>query len=226
MGQVSRQGRTVLFVSHNMPSVKTLCTRAILIEGGRVEMDGDVDYVVNRYLDAGSDVARTGLIPEDAPRYHDVPGEARFRSVRLMDLFGREVSQLYFGQPFRVCFICDVLKDIPDGHFEVSISTRDGIQVTYSTTMDEARGPLLLAKGRHEVTAEFDVTLLPREYVLDVGIHHHNGTTADYVQRAFDFSVLRVAEEGIDHYPWPQTRGYLRVPIAWQLKSPKRALVE
>src|SRR5205085_4456111 len=40
MGQVSRQGRTVLFVSHNMTAVKALCTRALLMEGGRVAWDG------------------------------------------------------------------------------------------------------------------------------------------------------------------------------------------
>ena len=73
-----------------------------------------------------SDMARTGVIPEDAPRHRDVPGEAAFRSVRLTDVRGNNTNQLYFGQPFRVHVACDVLKDIPDGHWEVSISTTDG----------------------------------------------------------------------------------------------------
>src|SRR5947208_2515452 len=116
MGQVSRSGRTVLFVSHNMTAVKALCTRAVLLEKGRLALDGDVDEVVNRYLSAGTDMAATGVIPEDAPRHSDAPGEALFRSVRVTDLGGEPVSQLYFGQPFRVRFVCDVLKEIPDGH--------------------------------------------------------------------------------------------------------------
>ena len=74
MGQVSRQGRTVLFVSHNMAAVKTLCTRAVLFEGGRLVADGDVDGVVDRYLTGGLDTARTGIIPENASRYTDLPG--------------------------------------------------------------------------------------------------------------------------------------------------------
>src|SRR5438552_3709547 len=53
MGQVSRQGRTILFVSHNMTAVKSLCTRAVLFEGGRLAIDGDVDVVVDRYLTGG-----------------------------------------------------------------------------------------------------------------------------------------------------------------------------
>ena len=54
IGEVARGGRTVLFVSHNMASVKALCERAILLEGGRVVMDGDAESIVERYLeDAG-----------------------------------------------------------------------------------------------------------------------------------------------------------------------------
>ena len=46
MGEVSKHGRTILFVSHNMTAVKALCSRAVLIDGGRVAADGDVDEVV------------------------------------------------------------------------------------------------------------------------------------------------------------------------------------
>jgi lipopolysaccharide transport system ATP-binding protein len=216
MGQVSRSGRTVLFVSHSMSAIKALCTRAVLLEKGRVALNGDVDEVVNRYLSAGADVASTGVIPADAPRHSDAPGEAQFRSVRVTDLSGAPVTQLYFGQPFRVRFVCEVFTAIPDGHYEVSISTRDGTHVTYATTADGGSGPRRLTPGRHELTATFEgLTLLPRQYTIDLGVHHQNGATADHVQRVCDFTVLRVAEEGDDHYPWPRTRGLVRVPVRW-----------
>ena len=54
MGQAAKGGRTVLFVSHNMPAVQALCTSAILMQGGAVKTSGDVGLVVNQYLaDAG-----------------------------------------------------------------------------------------------------------------------------------------------------------------------------
>ncbi len=216
MGQVSRSGRTVLFVSHTMSAVKALCTRAVLMEKGRLALDGDVDEVVNRYLSAGTDMATTGVIPDDAPRYSDDPGEALFRSVKVTDLAGEPVTQLYFGQPFQVRFVCDVLKEIPDGLFEVSVSTRDGTHVSFASTLDGGAGWRRLAPGRHELTATFEgLTLLPRQYTIDLGVHHQNGRTADYVQRVYDFTVLRVAEEGEDHYPWPRTRGLVRGPVRW-----------
>jgi lipopolysaccharide transport system ATP-binding protein len=202
-----------------MTAIKSLCTRAILMENGQVGLDGDVDHVVDRYLSAGSEMSRTGIIPESAPRIQDVPGEALFRSVRLTDFAGKEVSQLYFGQPFRVNFTCEILTDIPDGHFEISISTRDGTQVTYSTTMDGGQGSKFLEAGTHQVSADFDVTLLPRDYTIDLGVHHQDGTTSDYVQQSLSFAVLRVAETGMEHYPWRKTRGFVQAPVNWKSRT-------
>lgn len=216
MGQVSKQGRTILFVSHNMTAVKALCSRAVLFENGRVALDGSVNDVVDRYLTGGLDTARTGVISEDAPRHTDRPGEALFRTVRLTDLSDEPLSQLYFGQPFRVHYECDVLKPIANGVIEVSISTQDGTQVTQSTTLDGGALPRALAAGRHRGSVTFyGLTLIPRSYTLDVGVHHWEGTTADYVQRALDFTVVRMAETGTDQYPWPASRGLVRPSAKW-----------
>jgi len=219
IGQVSRGGRTVLFVSHNMTAIKQLCSRAIHIDQGRVVLDGRLDDVVDHYLRAGLEMSTTGEIPESAPRHRDLPGEALFRTVRITDLDSNQLKQLYFGQRFRIECICDVLKDIPDAHFEVSISTNDGTQVTYSTTMDGGHDPIYLGRGRHEFSCKPDVVLLPRSYTIDLGIHHKSGATADYVQRALDFTVLRVAENGDDHFYWPRSRGFVRPPTTWHLQG-------
>ena len=44
------EGRTVLFVSHNMAAVKNLCTRAILLENGRISFEGDVEHCIEKYI--------------------------------------------------------------------------------------------------------------------------------------------------------------------------------
>ncbi len=50
MGEVSSEGRTVLFVGHNTPAIQQLCSRAILIFGGEILSDGPADAVVQAYL--------------------------------------------------------------------------------------------------------------------------------------------------------------------------------
>src|SRR6185503_19592925 len=50
MGDVAKQGRTVLFVSHNLGAVRSLCTRGIVLAGGALQFDGPVDDAIAGYL--------------------------------------------------------------------------------------------------------------------------------------------------------------------------------
>ena len=214
MGDVARKGRTVLFVSHNMVAVKSLCNRAILLSGGRVAKDGGVDDVVNGYLRDADGIARTGIIPDDAPRLYGTD-EAKLRSVRLTDLSDSEVAQLYLGQPCRVHLTFEVFKNIPDAVIEVGIVAMDGVQVTNSSNIDGGQPAMFLGRGIHKITLELDTILLPRQYSFHVSLNHSNGLTIELIERALDFDVLRVAESGGDSYRWTNVRGYVRPTSRW-----------
>ena len=87
MEDVGHEGRTVLFVSHNMPAVTRLCPRTVLLDGGRVLGDGPSHEVVNAYLNSGlgTTAAREWPEPESAPG-NEV---ARLCAVRVRDEEGR-----------------------------------------------------------------------------------------------------------------------------------------
>ena len=75
----TKEGRTVLFVSHNMAAVRTLCGSAILVEAGKLRLHGDPDSTINHYL------AQEGGASSDR-RWgkHDAPGDAVMRLRRVM----------------------------------------------------------------------------------------------------------------------------------------------
>jgi lipopolysaccharide transport system ATP-binding protein len=81
MEDVGRHGRTVLFVSHNMPAVTRLCERTIMLENGSVALDGPSHAVVARYLssDVGTMAEREWPDPGSAP----ASAAARLRAVRV-----------------------------------------------------------------------------------------------------------------------------------------------
>lgn len=216
MGAVAKGGRTVLFVSHNVAAVKSLCTRAILLEDGQVECDGSVGDVLDRYLVADND-AKSGVIPEDAERIGT--GEAKFRSVELANRSNNPVSELYFRQPFRVTLTFDVLKDVQDALIEVNISASDATDLILSTTIDEKNLPMDLMIGRYEVHADFDIVLLPGRYSIGLGIHRSDGMSVDFVRRVLNFTVLRVTQNAHGHYPWESVRGYVRGLTRWQINQ-------
>lgn len=68
-------GRTVLFVSHNMTAVKSLCTKGVLLENGMVTLQGDIETVVSKYL---SDETSKGII-NNYWSFDDAPGEGALR---------------------------------------------------------------------------------------------------------------------------------------------------
>ena len=55
MKAIAASGRTIVFVSHNLESIKTICSRCILFEKGKLAMDGDVESVVAKHLESSSE---------------------------------------------------------------------------------------------------------------------------------------------------------------------------
>ncbi len=94
MQDVGREGRTVLFVSHNMSAVKNLCDRAICLFQGEVEADGDVDSVIEQYMggDAPSVVVYEASEASSHPYikkvliFQDAEYEGEFRIDRPIDV--------------------------------------------------------------------------------------------------------------------------------------------
>ena len=73
LGSVARQGRTVLFVSHNMGAVRSLCERAIVLEGGQVVADGDVGDCIEAYYRSIGAMKRAGDADDDVTARDDGP---------------------------------------------------------------------------------------------------------------------------------------------------------
>lgn len=109
MQDVGRGGRTVLFVSHNMPAITRLCSRAILIHGGTVADDGPASEVVGRYLtsDLGTTAAREWRDPESAP----AGNAARLLAVRVRKSDGTVMENIDIREDFSFEMEYEVLED-------------------------------------------------------------------------------------------------------------------
>jgi lipopolysaccharide transport system ATP-binding protein len=96
MSSVGREGRTILFVSHNMGAVAELCPRAILVDGGRAVLDGPTSEVTNAYL-------RLFATPETGADLVDNPTrEAAFLGVRTLNRDGVATNSFDLAEPVTV----------------------------------------------------------------------------------------------------------------------------
>jgi lipopolysaccharide transport system ATP-binding protein len=100
MSTVSREGRTVLFVSHNLTAVRTLCTRALLLRGGRLVADTTAADAVSRYV---GEISESILSAEFAdPRTAPQNAACIVQRVAVRDADGRDLQEVETGSPFRI----------------------------------------------------------------------------------------------------------------------------
>lgn len=119
MQDVGQEGRTVLFVSHNMPAVTRLCQRVILLDEGKVLRDGLPHQIVSAYLNAGLGTTGARVWPE----LSKAPGndKVRLRAVRVRTEDGRITESIDIRKPVGIEVEYEVLEQghvlVPNCHF-------------------------------------------------------------------------------------------------------------
>ena len=218
MRDVTGEGRTVIFVSHNMAAIRALCPRAILLDHGRIAADGPVEDVLAAYLTTDAKADRSGAIPDDIPRVGR--GDVRLRYVELLGRDGEPLTYARLGQPVTVVIGLEATRRVAV-LLELGISSLDGTRATTAFNTDEGQPPTVLEAGHSRVTVELDPFLLPGHYALDLGVHHAGvGGSFDFVERIRDFEVMNLDDEGRDRYPIERVRGYVRTPARWSEPEP------
>jgi homopolymeric O-antigen transport system ATP-binding protein len=183
MGEAATSGRTVLLVSHNMAAVERLCERALLLVGGRVEMDGPVDEVVRRYASVGNAVLSASLASRTDRRGS---GAMRFERLRMY-VEGADEHALFSG--------CDAAIEL---EYRASVESNQ-LQVAISV-LDQHDRMLFALDNTHAgsslaVASKGTLRCLIPALPLSPGTYRLNvwasvgGTVADHVQHAAEFTV-------------------------------------
>jgi lipopolysaccharide transport system ATP-binding protein len=193
MDEVSRtQGRTVLFVSHNMEAVLKLCTRGIVFESGRVRVDGDVEAVVSEFLSSRSSSPRVvDLSIKPRPEY--VPSTGKVRLAKVFPSDGETGWSLPFGQQVSLDILVDAQSSLTDVEVFVEIHSVRGFKVaTWSNTCSGVK--LSLRSGINAFRVGFpQLQLLPGHYFLGMSLVSKS-VLEDYVNEAVFFEVISSSE--------------------------------
>ncbi len=125
MEDVGKEGRTVIFVSHNMAAVRTLCRRALLMKKGQLLMDTEIEEAIAIYLgdDPSSSTARIVWKPEDAPQSPEI----RFIEACILNDKGEYASTIDCRKGFSIYLKYEVLTPIEDLRIGFSLQNSEGI---------------------------------------------------------------------------------------------------
>ncbi|MGF1479796.1 MAG: ABC transporter ATP-binding protein [Cyanophyceae cyanobacterium] len=133
MEEVGKEGRTVLFVSHNMGTIKTLCNSAMLLEQGKVVAQGTTAQVVDSYLNSAT--IRDFHHGEVYWQEQEAPGgeELRLASLRLLNSENRVQSHFDAEEPIQVEIVYRLFTQMRGMRIILQILTSEGI-IAFSST--------------------------------------------------------------------------------------------
>jgi lipopolysaccharide transport system ATP-binding protein len=167
MSDVAREGRTVLFVSHNLPSIEKLCQRVVVIDGGRVAMQGDPVACIAAYLGSRTEpraVVDLTAVPRLDPRLTPV-----FTSLDLQDGDGGPVAAVGCGEPLEFHLEYSASHEITNPSFGIIISNGMGTPLFFLQTRAQL-GVWERAPRAGRIVCRLDeVPLVPGEYLLTLG---------------------------------------------------------
>lgn len=160
---VSRgEGRSVLFVSHNLPIIRQLCSRAVLLQQGRLVVHGSTSEVLAAYAH-GLDQAEPLRVP--APQAQQL-ATGYVTALWLETEDGKPLAFARVGQPWRARVQLHAVRPIADFVIALGITTTEGVSLQTCWA-----APVTLAPGKHEaIFTQHAVALAADSYKLNIGL--------------------------------------------------------
>jgi homopolymeric O-antigen transport system ATP-binding protein len=215
---VSGHGRTVLFVSHSMPAILALCTRAVLLKEGHLAAQGDPTTVVAGYQGDRIEDRWSADIRERTDRTGT--GALRCVGLRIRGSNGETLTTVSPGQPFSIDLAYETRRPSKAIDAVVNIETTGGIRVATLWTgfLNQAFVP---RPGGGTATCEVQgLPLRPDRYFLTVGF----GTDrelADMIENAAILEVIESDVYGTGRLP-DKSQGILVPQYVWRMDSATR----
>jgi lipopolysaccharide transport system ATP-binding protein len=215
MGNVVHEGRTVLLVSHNMAAISSLCTRALLIEGGRLEHSGPPQSVIEEYLSRSRAHA---AIAVSARKDRKGDGRVRFTRVSVLNDRCQVVETVSSGQDISICLeyeICDS-ENLDHAVLQIKFFGVLGQPLFACLSRASLGKSLSLAPGARAICSIPHLPLMPGIYTYTVWCTV-GGTLEDLVADAGNLSVVEGDYFGTGKLP-PNAIGDFLVAHSWSVE--------
>lgn len=172
---VTGEGRTVLFVSHNMGQIAYLCNRVMLIKDGSIFRDGDSNAVVEEYV-------RSSMysVTDNKSNSGNLL-ESNYVSLKSLSIYGEDADTLpRTGKPLNIELLFNFKIPIANPGVRVFIRTLQGVELLYLTSTPFGSLVIDKAEGKVRLRLTIDELLLTAgQYVLAVGVNR--ARQADYL---------------------------------------------
>ena len=197
MSETAKSGRTVLFVSHNMHTIQDLCNRTILLEDGKVAIDGDTSDVIKHYLQPVT--LKTGESNlTDNFRSRKSPGKLRAKNIKILNNNNEVCSTYEINDSLSIEL---EIANVSENGFAVSflIFNQQGALVYHIRSQD---GNIITKNLGSIATVRMTIptlNIIQGRYSIDVWIGNHLDLLEDHIESTISFEVIN--------------RGHSKVPL-------------
>jgi len=195
MEKAAGEGKTVIVVSHSSATVKALCAKAILLDGGEVKEVGEVNHVLDTYLASTQGVGQVDAAEREISDAEHMSGvrQMRVKRVRLLDGVANTFT-VCWRQPIAVSFEVEVLEPVRGVAPGAGVRTPDGAHVFTVQHDDGGRhGLLSFDPGEYVVNFTIENSLRPGVYKL------HLGADQEHIRMKNIFAIDAVTLEVLEY---------------------------
>lgn len=212
MKSVSGEGRTVLFVSHNMGTIRHLCTRGILLQNGKMTFDGGIEETIDRYLQSNSKLLSDGTVPAGSSIQNS--GDGNIKRVVLSNSKGENTTDYFYGSPIhiQINFQSEIALEKCLIGIQIKNALNESIQ-DFVNVYDHK--DLAISKGENQYKISLNNALHPGKYFINITIARFNGVPLDSLESISEISVSNLGESAESGYPFGWTNGYLKGKASW-----------
>jgi ABC-type polysaccharide/polyol phosphate transport system ATPase subunit len=199
-----REGRTLVFVSHDLGAVAEVCDRVIWLDQGSIEADGPPQHAIDSYLDQVGARRTASEVAEPT-----AGGPARVHAVRFCDGQARTAHQFQTGEPFSVEIDFEFRERVADPFFGVAIFRNDGVYCYGSNTRVDG---IPVDGGPRRGTVRLSCPALPLltgTYEVSIGVFDGMERPLVFQERAHR---IRVDSDRPDH-------GVMLIPHQWSVSG-------
>jgi len=178
-------GRTVLFVSHNMAAVKSLCTRGIVLENGTIGFKGEIDKTVDFYLsERFFNDNNKGIV-----KFDNKDVQTQIDSVEILKSDNRVANNFLMGEAFKVKINVKNKSKLKRIKASVIITSANGVKFT-ALRSHEMTKSTYSSNGNFSITVDInEVNLMPNCYFITVALLENN-FDIEIIEQCISFNII------------------------------------
>jgi lipopolysaccharide transport system ATP-binding protein len=189
MGDITKgEGRTVLFVSHNLAAVKSLCNRGIVLENGLLKYDGNVEKAMEIYSNVENSICTEILFNENTKRSGN--GKIQFLALKLSNQKGKNTNEFSIGDDLIMTFSIKNLQIEKKSEVGIQVKSSDGMPIFHIMPRDSNFSLVHTEEVESFQVAITDIRLFPGIYFINLTSNNTTGHEIyDFIEHSLSFTI-------------------------------------